>query len=140
MTCLNDKLPCSTSDSMECLLPLVPQVCPLNRGGLRATHLPHPHSSSSMPAASCSLGHTWTHALPCSWHSRAGNVHIHEGQLPHFAIPLFQIKISISQPFMSLYKPGTNPCKFSEIAPTKSNQLCFLPELLLFSNSTLSFC
>lgn len=36
MTCLNDKLPCSTSDSMECLLLLVPRVCPLKRGGLWA--------------------------------------------------------------------------------------------------------
>lgn len=46
----NHKLPSPISDSMECLLLLVPQVYPPNRGGLRATLLPHPHSSPSMSA------------------------------------------------------------------------------------------
>lgn len=59
MTCPNHKLPCSIPDSMECLLLLVPQVCPLNRGGPAATHPPHPHSSLPMPAASWSSRHMW---------------------------------------------------------------------------------
>lgn len=38
----------------------------------------------------------------------------------------------------TLCNPGISPCKFSEITPTTNNQLCFLPALLLFLNSTLS--
>lgn len=37
------------------------------------------------------------------------SMHAHEGQFPYFAIPHFQIYISVSQLFMFVFKPGNYP-------------------------------